>query len=167
MTSRGFLLVTNRPVEDPSTEGIQYDRQVNEARLGRKEGDIGNPEHIRRIGIEVPVGRIGCRSPASVPDRGGDVFALAGVIIPFLSGLLPGLHAASFSSMAGVMPPTRYRAFSCKTLQCGRALDESTMNQLRDQETPPGLSSVHRQAGPVPRLHMGLFTDQWTRPGRG
>ena len=28
-----------------------------------------------------------------------------GVIIPFLSGLVPGLHAASFSFMAGVIPP--------------------------------------------------------------
>ena len=27
------------------------------------------------------------------------------VIIPFLSGLFPGLHAASFSFMAGVIPP--------------------------------------------------------------
>ena len=29
----------------------------------------------------------------------------APVIIPFLSGLFPGLHAASFSFMAGVIPP--------------------------------------------------------------
>lgn len=27
------------------------------------------------------------------------------VIIPFLSGLVPGLHTASFSFMAGVIPP--------------------------------------------------------------
>lgn len=30
---------------------------------------------------------------------------VAPVIIPFLSGPVPGLHAASFSFMAGVIPP--------------------------------------------------------------
>ncbi len=46
---------------------------------------------------------------ASRPTGGSDDFDAGGtaalVIIPFLSGRISGLHAASFSFMAGVMPP--------------------------------------------------------------
>ena len=34
------------------------------------------------------------------------------------------------------------------------------MNQLLDQKTPGDNTALHRQTGPVPRLHMGLCADQ-------
>jgi hypothetical protein len=48
----GAAVIGYRPADDPPTEGIDDDRQVQEASPGRHVRDVGHSELVRRIGFE-------------------------------------------------------------------------------------------------------------------
>ena len=66
----GFQTVPHSPADDPAGESIEHDGQIQEPGPGRHVGDVGNPENIRRIGIEVPVNQIAGRTDTFVAECG-------------------------------------------------------------------------------------------------
>ena len=58
----------HRPTNDPATEDIEHDRQIQEAHPRRDIRDISDPQHIRRIRRERTVDQIG-RLPPAVAHR--------------------------------------------------------------------------------------------------
>ena len=66
----GLEVVSHRPSDDPAAEGVQDDRQIQESGPSRHIGDVRYPEHVRLMGIEVPVDQIAGRPQPFVADRG-------------------------------------------------------------------------------------------------
>ena len=75
----GFQSVAHRPADDPATVGIQHDGQVQEPGPGWDIGDVGHPELVGLIGVEVPVDQIAGRSHPFVPEGRAGGFAAATV----------------------------------------------------------------------------------------
>ena len=66
----------HRPADDPAAEGIEHDRQIEEAGPGRNVRDISHPQHIGPIRGEVAVDEIG-RLTRPIPHGRGDELATA------------------------------------------------------------------------------------------
>ena len=61
--------MAHRPTDDPPREGIENHGQVEKAGPGRDVGDIGHPQNVRRIGIEVAIDQVTGRTHPFVTDR--------------------------------------------------------------------------------------------------
>ncbi len=66
----GAQVVGHGPAHHPTAPGVHHDRQVEEARGGRDEGDVPDPEPVRTFCREVPVDKIRSRPGVSIrPGR--------------------------------------------------------------------------------------------------
>jgi hypothetical protein len=67
----GAEMAGHRPADHGPAEGVHHDRQVEEAGPGRDVADVGHPESVRALGLEVALDEIrsgGCfRRPTSGP----------------------------------------------------------------------------------------------------
>src|SRR3954447_23443018 len=58
------------PADDATGIGIDHEGHVDEARPGRHVGEVGDPEHVRARGLELPVDAIEWARRGLVADRG-------------------------------------------------------------------------------------------------
>ena len=65
----GAQMVGHRPADDPAAPGIEHDGEVEEARGGRHEGDVGDPELVRASAREVAVHQVRRRAGVLVAPR--------------------------------------------------------------------------------------------------
>ena len=70
-------MVSHRPADDPTAEGIEHDGEIQEAGPGRNVGDVSDPELIRPLGAEVALDQIGRRSCIAIAHGGHDPLAPA------------------------------------------------------------------------------------------
>jgi len=64
-------MIRHRPTDDPPTEDIEDDGQIEEAHPGRNVRDVCDPDPIRRDGGEVPLHPILCGAVLRAPARRG------------------------------------------------------------------------------------------------
>ena len=67
----------HRPADDAPAEGIEYDREVEEAGPARHLGDVGDPQPVRRLDREVVLDQVRRRTRTVIADRGSDRFTPA------------------------------------------------------------------------------------------
>ena len=65
----GALLVRHRPAQNPPAEHVENDSQVQEAAARRHVADIGDPQAIWCVGMEVPLDPIRCRRNLRISTR--------------------------------------------------------------------------------------------------
>ena len=73
----GFKIMAHGPADDAPREGIQHNGQVQEPGPGRDIGDVGHPEPVWRIGVEVPIDQIASGLNSFVPEGRAGGFAAA------------------------------------------------------------------------------------------
>jgi len=73
----GFKIMAHGPADDAPREGIQHNGQVQEPGPGRDIGDVGHPEPVWRIGVEIPVDQIASRPHPFVPEGRTGSFSAA------------------------------------------------------------------------------------------
>lgn len=73
----GLHGIAHGPAYDPAGEGIQDDRKVQEACPCRDIGDVGNPEPVRLVSVEVSIHEVGSRAHPIVANRCSRAFAAA------------------------------------------------------------------------------------------
>ena len=98
----GLEIVAHDPTDDPATEGVDDDRQMQESYLGRDIGDVGEPEHVRAVRIEVAVDQIAGRTHPFILERDSCTFSPAdtfqrGGVISLLVRLWPRRMPSSVS----------------------------------------------------------------------
>lgn len=71
----GFQVRLHGPADHSVTPRIDDDRQVQEAAPGRDIGDVGDPELVRSVDIEVMFDQIRCWPRVSVPLRRAPLLA--------------------------------------------------------------------------------------------
>jgi hypothetical protein len=65
----GAQMIGHGPTDDPTAEGIEHHSEVEEARGGGHEGDVGDPELVWRLGREVAVHQVRCRAGFLIAPR--------------------------------------------------------------------------------------------------
>ena len=65
----GAQVPGHRPTHDPAAEGIEHDREVEEALPRREVGDVGDPERVRAGGVEHALDEVRRGRGASVLHR--------------------------------------------------------------------------------------------------
>ncbi len=65
----GAQVAWHRLADDSPAEGVEHDRQVQVARIGRHVGDVCHPEFVGPGGHEVTIDEVRSRPPPSPPSR--------------------------------------------------------------------------------------------------
>jgi hypothetical protein len=73
----GCHAFADRPTHHTPAPHVQHDGQVDEACPGRHAGQVGHPQQVRRIGLELPLGEVRCRALLVVALGGHDIAAAA------------------------------------------------------------------------------------------
>ena len=65
----GAKMMGHRPSHHPAAEHVEHDRQIHEPRPGRHVGDVGHPDSVRPIGLELAFDPVRDRTMARVHAR--------------------------------------------------------------------------------------------------
>ena len=87
----GAKVVVHRPTHDAPAVHVEHHGQEHEPRPGRHVGDVGDPEPVRRLGVEVSFDQVRRRPLARLRARGARTPAPAHPCQPFLAH--PPRHA--------------------------------------------------------------------------